>query len=102
MAHAEALFFIYHQQAEVVELQVLRQKAVSAVQDVDLARLYPLRNRLLSFGGAEPGDHFYCDGEELEAVFKGLEVLEAEHRGWGEHRYLAAILHRFKGGAHGH
>jgi hypothetical protein len=38
VAHAEALLFVDDEQAEVLELEVLRQDAVGADEDVDFAR----------------------------------------------------------------
>ena len=57
VAHAEALLFIDDQQAEVGELDVLREQAMGADQDVDLAGLDLLHDFLLLLAGAEAADH---------------------------------------------
>ena len=58
VAHSEALLFIHDQQAEVGELDVFREQAVGADQDVDLAGFDLLQNFFLLFRGAEAADHF--------------------------------------------
>ena len=77
VADAEALLFVDDEEAEVVELDVFREQAVRADEDVDAAVLDLLEDELLLFGRAEAGDHFDVDGELAEAAFEGLEMLEA-------------------------
>ena len=43
VADAEALLFVDDEEAEVLELQVFREDAVGADEDVDLALLRPFR-----------------------------------------------------------
>ena len=63
VAHAEALFFVDDEQAEVGELQVFREEAVRADEDVDFAGFGFLQNFFLLLRGAEAADHFDGDGE---------------------------------------
>ena len=99
---AEALLLVDDEQAEVAELDVLRQQAVRADDDVDLAgreigeRLLLLRLR------AEAADHVDADGEAGEALAERLLVLEREHGRRREDRDLLAVHHRLERGAHRH
>ena len=102
MGDAEALLLVDDQQAEVAELHVLREQAVRADDDVDLAGGEIFERRLLFRLGAEAADHVDADRERREPVLQGLEVLEREHRGRGEDRDLLAVHHRLEGGAHRH
>ncbi len=47
-------------------------------QNVHLTQLDLFQNQLLFFRCAEARDHFDRNGEEFEALFECLEVLEAE------------------------
>ena len=67
VAHTETLFFIDHQQAEVLELQVLREQAMRADQDVDLSGLEFFQDQLLLLRRAEARDHLDVDGELRKA-----------------------------------
>ena len=91
VAHAEALLLIDDDQAEVAELHVLRQQAVRADHDVDLAGLELRQRFFLLLRRAEAAEHLDLDGEGREALLEGVEVLEGEHRGRREHRDLAAV-----------
>ena len=51
--HAESLFFVHHEQPEVLELDVLGQQAVRPDDDVDLAFLYTLDDLGLLLRGQE-------------------------------------------------
>ncbi len=101
VADAEALLFVDDEQAEVLELEVLREDAVGADEDVDLACGGLLEDVLLLFCGAEARDHLDVDGEVGEAALEGFEVLEGEDGGGREDGDLLAILHGLEGGAHG-
>ena len=63
VAHAETLLFIDDEQAEVLELEALRQQRVGADEDVDLALLGLLEDVLLLLRGAEAREHLDDDGE---------------------------------------
>ena len=101
VAHAEALLLVDDHQPEVGELDVLREQAVRADQDVHLAALDLLDDLLLLLGGAEAADHLDVDRERGESPLEGLKVLEGQHRGGRQHRDLLAVAHRLEGGAHG-
>ena len=99
--HAEALLLVDDEQAEVLELHVVRQQAVRADHDVDLARS---RRRattaFCSFGGEEARQHLDPHRVVREALAERLAVLVGEQRGRHEHRDLLAVLHRLERGAH--
>ena len=101
MAYAEALLFIDDKQAEILELQLLRQDGMGADEDVDLALFCLLHDRGLFLRGAEAGEHLHLDGEVGEALFEALIMLEGEDCRGSEHGHLLAILHGFEGRTHG-
>ena len=68
VADAEALLLVDDQQAEVLKLDVLREDAVGADEDVDLAGLDFLDDDLLLLRRAEARDHLDGDGELREAA----------------------------------
>ena len=76
---------------EVAELDVLREQAMRADDDVDLARLELRQRFLLLLRSAEAAEHLDLDGKRREALLEGVEVLEGEHRGGREHRDLLAV-----------
>ena len=100
MRDAEALLLVDDQQAEIAELDVLRQQPVRADEDLDLAGLEILERRLLLGLGAEPADHVDADGKRGEAILQRLQVLEREDRGRREDRHLLAVHHGLERGAH--
>src|SRR6202000_3559726 len=78
VADAEALLLIDHQQAEVLEFQVLRKQTMSADQDVDLSGFELFQDNLLLLWGAEARDHLDRDGELRKTVTEGFAVLHGE------------------------
>ena len=68
VADAEALLFVDDQQAEVGELDILRQHAVRADEDVDLAGFGFLQDLFLLLGDAEAADHFDGDRERRRSA----------------------------------
>src|SRR5712692_5460539 len=57
-------------------------------------------NLLQLFGRPETAQHLDADGEGLETVFEGFEMLEAEDRRRREHRHLLAVPQRLERRAH--
>ena len=97
---AEALLLVDDEQSEIAELHVLRQQAVRADDDLDLAGGEVLE-RLLLFGlRAEPADHVDAHRERGEALAQRLRVLEGEHGRRREEGDLLAFHHRLERGAH--
>ena len=101
VAHAEALLLVHHQQAEVLEHDVVGQEPVGADDDVDLAGAQPLGHLPRLRGREEPGQHLDAHGVAGEAVAEGLVVLLGQQRGGHQHRHLLAVLHRLEGGPDG-
>ena len=101
VADAEALFFVDDEQAEVGELDVFREDAVGADEDVDFAGFGFLQDFFLLLRGAEAADHFDGDGKRGEALLESFEVLEGEDGGGREHGDLLVVVDGFEGGAHG-
>ena len=88
---AEALFFVDHQQAEILELHVLRKDAMRADHDVHFA----FGQALQHFGDfllvAKAAEHFDAHRKGREAPLECFEVLVGEHGGGREHRGLLAV-----------
>ena len=99
--HAEALLLVDHEQAEVLELDVLRQEPVGADDHVDGAALDVAHHRLGLLGGEEPGEDLDAHRVAGEALAERLAVLVGEQRGRHEDGDLLAVLHRLEGGPHG-
>ncbi len=101
VAHAEALLFVHHQQAEILEHDVLRKDAMRADDDVHFA----LGQALQHFGDfllvAKAAEHFDAHREGRETPLECFEVLISEHRGGREHRGLLAVAEPFERRAHG-
>ncbi len=100
--HAEALFFVHDQQAEVVKLDVARKQPVRADDDVHFARFHFRQDVLLLARGAKPAEHVDLYGERRKAPAKCLEMLECQHGRGREHGDLLRIGDRFERRAHGH
>lgn len=71
----EALFFVDDEEAEVFELDVLREDAVGADEDVDFAAVGADEGLGLLFAGAKAADHVDGDGEGGHAFDEGVVVL---------------------------
>ena len=101
VAHAETLFFVHHQQAQVGKLHVFREQAMGADQDVDFARFHLLQNFFLLLRRAEAADHLDGDGKRRKALLESFVVLEGEDGGGREHRNLLVVADGLERGAHG-
>ena len=101
VADAEALLLVDHEQAEVLELDVLGEQPVGADDDVDLAAAHAPRHLAGLGGREEPGQHLDPHRVAGEAVAEGLVVLLGEQRRGHEHGHLLAVLHRLERGADG-
>ena len=102
MRHAEALFFIDHQQAEVLELDILGQQAVRADDHVEPAGSQALEGFLDLELGAETADHVDLRGDRRESFLQRFQVLRREHRRRRQECDLLAVHYRLEGGPHGH
>ena len=99
--HAKALFFVDDHQAQLLEANVLREQAMRADDDIDLATGQPFRNLRLLRLGAEAREHLDGDRKSRQARFEVVKMLLRQHRRWRQDRHLRAILHRFESRAQG-
>ena len=99
---AEALLFVDHQQPEVLELNVPRQQAMRADDDVDLARAEVLDDLILFGLAAEPADHVDRHRKSGEPLGQRLLMLKRQHGRRREERHLLSVHHRLERGAHRH
>src|SRR5215831_1714744 len=100
MAHAEALLLVDNQQAEIGELDVLRQNAMRADEHIDLSRFDLLQNFLLLLRRPEAADHLEGDWKSRKALLERLEVLKRKNRRRRQHRDLFVIAERLERSAH--
>jgi len=94
------MLLVDHHQAEVAEPDVLREQAMGADHDVDLALRERFDHRLLLARGAEARQHVDLDREVGEPLAEREQVLLRENRGRHQHRDLLAVLHHLEGRAH--
>ena len=90
LIHTEALFFIHHQQSELVEDGVLAQQLVGAHHRIDRAVLQTLQNRLALTGSAEPVEQRHLDRIGRKPLGQRAPVLLREHRRGSQHGHLLA------------
>jgi hypothetical protein len=76
--HAEFLFFVDDQQAEVFEFNILAQDPVGADQDVEGSLFQFGKDLFLRFRRLEPVQVIHPAGELLQAVGEGLEMLKGK------------------------
>ena len=95
---AEPLLLVDHDQAEVLERDVLRQQPVGADDDVDRPVGEARDRRLLLLRGHEPRQQPDGQRERREPLGERLEVLAGEHGRRHEHRDLLAVLGRLERG----
>ena len=95
---AEALLLVDHEQAEVLERDVLGEQPVRADHDVDVAALHARHDLRLLLLAQEPRQHLDPHRIVRVALPEGLAVLVREQRRRREDRDLLAVLHRFERG----
>ncbi len=98
--HAEPLLLVDHEEAEVLEPHVGRERAVGADDDIDAALGDLLDGRDLLALGLEPAELPEVHGEAGEPLAHRAEVLLDEHGGGREHARLLSALHGTEHGAH--
>ena len=98
---AEAVLLVDHDEREAIELDVLREQAVGAERDIDLARGDPRPEVLQVLADAQPRQAFDGDREALESAGEDLEMLVRQDRRRRQNGDLVARVHGAEGGAHG-
>ena len=99
--HAEFLFFVDDEQAQVVPFHVLADEFVRADEDVHFSLGEVFQHVTCLGSGAGSAQIVHSHGEIFEARREGFEVLQCEDGGWHEHSHLLIVAGRFEGGAHG-
>lgn len=102
VAHAEAVLLVDDEQAQVLELDRLREQLVRADHDVDRAFGQALGRRGDLLGRAEAAHLGHLDRPFGEAVDQRLVVLLGQQRGRREEGHLLAAGDRDEGGAQRH
>jgi hypothetical protein len=93
---AEALLFIHDHQAQIAELDVLRQQAVGADGDIDLAFARSTTDALSSLGERNRLNISVRTGKGWKAAFEGLEMLKCENCSRSQDRHLLAVAEALK------
>ena len=96
------MLLVDHQEAQVLERDVLGQEAMGADHDVHAAAGESLDHRLLLLGAPKAREQLHARGKRAEPLAEGIEVLLREHRRRHQHGDLAAVGHRLEGRAQGH
>ena len=96
--HAEAVLLVDHGEGEVLERHVRLEQRVRADQDVDLAGLEPLQQRLARLALLAPGEQANGQTGMIGQRRDGLRVLPRQHLGGRHEGRLRARLH---GDGHG-
>ena len=102
MQNAEALLFVDHDQAEILENDVAGNEPMRADDDVDAAFAQELQNLALLAVRTKTAEHFDAHRIIEHALAERFEMLLREHGGRREHGDLFAFHHRFEGGANRH
>ena len=97
----ETVFFIHHQQAQVLEADVLLQQAVGADDNIHRSILQSLQRAGLLLAAVQSAQHGDPRAERLEAALESLGVLLRQHRGGHQHGHLLAVEYRLESGAQG-
>src|SRR5208283_975470 len=79
VTHTEALLFVYDHQPQIAELDVFRQYAMRADDDINLTGLDFRDGFLLLLGRAKTAEHLDLDRECRKALSESVEVLEGKH-----------------------
>ena len=98
----EPLLLVHHDQAQVLERDVLRQQPVRPDDDVHAARREPRDRRLLLLRAHEPRQQLDGERERREPLRERGEVLPCQHGRRHEDRDLLAVLGRLERGPQRH
>ena len=93
MLHAETLFLVDHDQAEILEAHFLAEQPMCSDHDVDAAVGESGDDRLRFGVGLEARQSSHLDRELCVPLGEGVHVLLDEQRGRHQHRDLLAVLH---------
>ena len=89
--HAELLFLVDDQKAQVAESDLLAQHLVGADEYVDLARSQFLADLAGLFGRFRAVEILHPHGEVAQTLHERAVVLQGENRGGNQHRHLLAV-----------
>jgi len=99
VGHAETLLLIDHDEAEILEVDVLAEQTMGADDDVHRARFEPRQRVLLLTLGHETAQRTHGHGIGRETLLERDQVLGREHRRGHQYRHLRARLDGLEGGA---
>ena len=100
--HAEFLFLIDDEQAQILEFHIFSSESVRPNDDVDFAFFEFFQDFGLLFGRLETVEVFDGDGEAVETLCEGVVVLQSQHGGRHQNGHLFRVAAGLEGGAHGH
>ena len=102
VAHAKALLLVDDDEAQLLGVDVAREQAVRAHQDVDLAFGKALERGLLLGLAAKAAEHLHTHPKGREAIAEGGVVLLGQDGGGAQDHHLAVVGDGLEGSAHGH
>jgi len=102
VGHAEALLLVHHQQAQILEEDILLQDAVGTHQQVHLTGFYLAQGVLKLVFGAEAAHHVHLDGIARKALHCGEVVLARQNGGGHQNGGLFARQQALHNSAEGH
>ena len=100
--HTELLLLVDDKQTQVLELHAFANELVRSDEDVYFARFQVGENLLRLLGRSGSGEIIHANGQILQAVGEGMEMLVGQHRRRHHHGHLLAIGSRLEGSPHGH
>ena len=92
MPHAEALFLVDDDQAQIVRVHIAREQPVRTHQHLHAAVGKTRQRRLGLSRGAEAAEHFHLHPEGRETVVEGGEMLLRQNGGGAQHHHLLVVL----------
>ena len=99
--HAETLFFVNHDQTQILEFHIRRDQTMRADDDVNFAECKLQQNFGLLARRAEARKHFHFDRIRRKPLRECLKMLLRENGGRHKHSRLPAAHHRLERGAQG-
>ena len=98
VGHPKTLLFVDDEQAQILELHILRQEPVRPNHNVYAALGQEIHHPLLLLAGEKTREHFHRDRKRSQPLGEGLEMLLGQHRSRHQDRHLLAVHDRLERG----
>ena len=100
MRHAESLFLVNDEQAQILKLHIARKQAMGSDDDIHPARFEFRQGLLLLHRSTKTAQHFDSNRKRRESPAKCVVMLEREHRRRRKHCHLPRVRYNFERRAH--